>query len=119
MVIMVSTTNSYVIDDVPTLKKHAKNVKSKLNRSVSVCDDFYEFSCGNFRPEIPSYKSIVFDHDVVQDKILKQMEKILSSSLMKADESNSMRLVKSYYSSCMDTSNKYLHTSLFLLNIIK
>lgn len=101
--IAVSCANLLTNDQ--TLRENAKNVESKLNRSAAICDDFYEFACGNFRPEIPSDKAAIGEHNIVEDMMKEQLNNILSSTKA-GNEANYIKILKKYYSSCMHTGDK-------------
>lgn len=84
-------------------KEDARKLKSKLNRSVSICEDFYEFACGSFRPEIPSDKPVVNEFSIIEDEINEELNRIYRSPYNEKDP-NHKKNMKTYYSNCMDRS---------------
>lgn len=91
--------------DERDLRTHAKIIESKINRSVQACDDFYEFACGNYHPEIPKDATGITEFQIVDDTIEKQLHEVFKSPQVEND-SNLIRNVKRLYSSCMDTGDK-------------
>ncbi|CAG9805792.1 unnamed protein product [Chironomus riparius] len=85
----------------------AENMKSKIDDSVSPCDDFYQYACGNYNPDIPDDKSEANVFNVLQDLLDEQLNEGMSEESSDRDI-NPLRVVKNYYQACMDkeTINK-------------
>ena len=93
----------------------ATQVKENLDLSVSPCDDFYQYSCGNFieRTIIPADRGSETMFHLTSEKVLNQVGKsdIISSLQLRSileEPSNSSqpeiyRMVKTVYSVCTDT----------------
>lgn len=87
------------------LEKEGENILKKLNSSVPICDDFFEFVCGNYQPEIPSHKTKIDELDLVKDKLQEQLNKDFKT-VASDNDSNPIKNVKTFYSNCMDTGDK-------------
>jgi predicted metalloendopeptidase len=79
----------------------AENMKSKIDNSVSPCEDFYQYACGNYDPDIPDDKSEANVFNVLQDLLDEQLNKSMREELTERDI-NPLRVVKNYYQACMD-----------------
>ena len=79
----------------------AENMKSKIDDSVSPCDDFYQYACGNYNPDIPDDKSEANVFNVLQDLLDEQLNESMSEDSSEQDI-NPLRVVKNYYQACMD-----------------
>lgn len=81
----------------------ANEIKSNLNPSVSPCDDFYEFVCGNYikRKIIPSEQSSVSYMSTVSDVISGELSNLLEKEDRLTD-STILKKVEEYYDACMD-----------------
>lgn len=76
-----------------------------LDDSVSPCEDFYQFACGNYNPELSEDKSEVLIYTELQDLLESQLYKAMSEQSKKTDI-KPFKAVKNFFQSCMDTSKK-------------
>ncbi|KAL8593449.1 hypothetical protein ACOMHN_053499 [Nucella lapillus] len=87
-----------------TCLRTTAHIMELLNTSVSPCDNFYNFACGNYRVKNP------VDEYTLYQSIAKQMYQenqdllmsILNSPSTKYTDWSSERKVKDYFASCMD-----------------
>lgn len=79
----------------------SEKIKAKIDKSVSPCDDFYQFACGQYKPEIPSDKSEVNEFTVLQDMLDEQLNETMSEELHESDITP-LKLVKNFFRACMD-----------------
>lgn len=87
------------------LKKKAENILKKINSSVPICDDFFEFACGNYYPNIPNHKTKIDELDLIKDTLQEQLNEDFKS-LASDSDSSPIKNVKIFYSNCMDTGDK-------------
>ncbi|EFA04401.2 neprilysin-2 [Tribolium castaneum] len=85
--------------------RSASSILEKMDRTVDPCDDFYKFACGNFveKQIIPDHKTMVSSFGETSDKVSLQLLKVFEEDIHEKDP-HSLRLVKSIYKSCMNTS---------------
>lgn len=81
------------------------NIQSKIDKSISPCDDFYQFACGQYNPDIPSEKSEISQFSVLQDKLEEQLNLTMGEELNEND-TNPLKLVKNFFQACMNTGLK-------------
>ncbi|CAJ0606368.1 unnamed protein product [Cylicocyclus nassatus] len=95
-------------DDVKNIGSSAGyNVASEMltksiNFSVDPCEDFFEFTCGNWiaNHPIPKHKTSYSQFGMLSDKVQEQMRDIFESNEMFG--SKSMNALKAIYKRCMD-----------------
>lgn len=75
---------------------------SKINDSVDPCEDFFEFACGNYKPNISGDKTLIHEFSLSQDLIQMQLNRILKSPI-KLDEVEPFQKAKMFYKNCVDT----------------
>lgn len=83
--------------------KVASDILTKsINFSVDPCEDFFEFTCGNWIAShpIPSHKTSYSQFGNLSDKVQEQMRDIFESPEIFG--SKSMNALKSMYRKCMD-----------------
>lgn len=74
---------------------------SKIDNSVEICDDFFEFSCGKYKPEIPSHKTKVDELDLILDTLQERLNGTMSAEIS-ANEIEPFKKLKIFYQNCMD-----------------
>jgi len=78
---------------------------SRMDRSVSACDDFFEFANGNWvkNTPIPPSQSRWGSFNVLADNNLETLHQILEKAAKtKSPKGSDMQLIGDYYASCMD-----------------
>jgi Peptidase family M13 len=81
--------------------KESENIKSKMDTSVSPCEDFYQFSCGKFKPEIPKEKTSINQFTLLQDELLIKLNMSMSEKPKESDI-EPVKNVKKFYRACMN-----------------
>lgn len=83
--------------------KAADSILSKLDPTVSPCDDFYKFACGKFLREtkIPDDKTVVDTFSQVRDALQDQLNTVITSPVEESDI-EPFKMVKRIYSACMN-----------------
>lgn len=82
----------------------AHELSKYVNESVNPCDDFYDYACGNWERDtsisMGTSKFTAF-HRIAENnqRILKR---ILDRDGLKAHQSSAVRIVATYYASCLD-----------------
>uniref|UniRef100_A0AAR5P9C4 Neprilysin-2 n=1 Tax=Dendroctonus ponderosae TaxID=77166 RepID=A0AAR5P9C4_DENPD len=81
----------------------ASRVLEYMDQSVDPCDDFYQFTCGNFikNTNIPDDKSSVTSFSIISDTLQEQLRTMIEEPL-KADEPKPFQLTKKLYKACMN-----------------
>lgn len=81
----------------------ASKVLEFMDTSVDPCDDFYQFSCGNFikSTNIPDDKSSVTTFSVINDELEEQLRSMIEEPIYK-DEPKPFVLTKKLYKACMN-----------------
>ncbi|CAL4119395.1 unnamed protein product [Meganyctiphanes norvegica] len=84
--------------------KAAYKIMEMMDDTVDPCEDFSKFTCGSFLDKtiIPDDKTKVNQFSVISDELEQNIRKILNENITDGD-SESTRMVKIYYKSCMDT----------------
>jgi putative endopeptidase len=78
---------------------------SRMDRSVSACDDFFDFANGNWvkNTPIPPSQSRWGSFNVLADNNLETLHQILENAAKtKAKKGSDAQLIGDYYASCMD-----------------
>lgn len=76
-----------------------------MDTSVDPCDDFYQFSCGQFleKTTIPDDKIYVNSFSIVGDLLQEQLKSLITSPVSEKDI-EPFKLVKNLYLACMNES---------------
>lgn len=89
--------------ETPGCVKASSNILNYLDDSIDPCDNFYEFSCGNYLKEtlIPEDKVTVDSFSDVRDLVQEQLRTIINEPV-RPDESKPFRLAKHFNSACLN-----------------
>ncbi|XP_008194096.1 neprilysin-2 isoform X2 [Tribolium castaneum] len=81
----------------------ASTVLKYMDPSVDPCDDFYQFTCGNFlkTTNIPDDKSSVTSFSLISDTLQEQLRTMIEEPI-KPDEPKPFQLTKKLYKACMN-----------------
>ncbi|KAI5630581.1 VLP3p-6 [Venturia canescens] len=87
----------------PECIKAASSILMKMDHGTKPCDDFYKFACGSFLNStiIPDDKDSITSFTALRDQVAQQLRWIIEEQEQK-NVSNSVKLVKNLYNSCMD-----------------
>lgn len=82
----------------------AAKILAYIDPSVDPCEDFYNFSCGNFlkTTNIPDEMTEISSTSEVEDLITEQLRTAVENPIQ-ADEPKAFSLAKKYYQACMNT----------------
>lgn len=101
IVLAFATSSIKAVCKSETCEKEAKNMLSKVNDSVGVCDDFFDFACGNYKPEIPNHKVKIDELALIQDTLQERLNEVMNSPVVEQDI-QPFRNVKRFYQNCVD-----------------
>ncbi|CAL8122372.1 unnamed protein product [Orchesella dallaii] len=90
----------------PACIKTANAILDNLDETVSPCDDFYKFTCGNFQKDqrIPDDKGAVTLIGSLTDKLMEQLREMLETGNDSGKPlSHSATLAKTLYDSCRNS----------------
>lgn len=76
-----------------------------MDLSVDPCDDFYQFTCGNFIKDSIHNKNIINQFEFVMASAKNKIKMILNERIQ-PDEQKPFRMVKLLFRSCMDIGIK-------------
>ncbi|XP_019873601.1 neprilysin-2 isoform X1 [Aethina tumida] len=81
----------------------ASNVLSSMDQNVDPCDDFYQFTCGNFlkKTNIPDDKSSVTSFSIISDLLQEQLRSMIEEPISET-EPKPFQLTKKLYRACMN-----------------
>ncbi|XP_050295817.1 neprilysin-2 isoform X1 [Anthonomus grandis grandis] len=81
----------------------ASRVLEYMDQSVDPCDDFYEFTCGNFikKTNIPDDKSSVTSFSIISDTLQEQLRSMIEEPIQ-PNEPKPFQLTKKLYRACMN-----------------
>ncbi|CAH1183162.1 unnamed protein product [Phaedon cochleariae] len=81
----------------------ASKVLEYMDPSVDPCDDFYQFTCGNFlkNTNIPDDKSSVTSFSIISDMLQEQLRSMIEEPIH-AGEPKPFQLTKKLYRACMN-----------------
>lgn len=82
-------------------EREAKKMLSKIDDSIGICDNFYDFACGNYKPDIPDHKVKIDELSKIQDTLQERLNEVMGASV-DADDIEPFRLLKTFYQNCMD-----------------
>lgn len=108
--VIVFTVNYSVASRSEFLQKEADEVLKKIDKSIPICDNFYEFACGNYKPEIPRHKGKIDELDLIKDTLQEQLNEVFKAAASD-DDSDPIMNVKTYYANCMNTGDDHKHSN--------
>ena len=75
---------------------------------MNPCDNFYKFVCGKFLDTavIPKDKTIVYQDDLMKDRIQEQLRAILEEK-SQPNEPKAFEKTKDFYKACMNKGNEF------------
>ena len=78
-------------------------ILDKIDESVAPCDDFYNFTCGNFmkKTSIPDEKDSISTFSKIEDQLQEQLRSLISSKI-NANDSAPFNMAKHLYKACMN-----------------
>ncbi|KAJ8954561.1 hypothetical protein NQ318_000795 [Aromia moschata] len=81
----------------------ASKVLEYMDPEVDPCDDFYEFTCGNFlkKTNIPDDKSSVTSFSIISDMLQEQLRTMIEEPIQD-NEPKPFQLTKKLYRACMN-----------------
>ncbi|KAJ8929212.1 hypothetical protein NQ314_018091 [Rhamnusium bicolor] len=81
----------------------ASRVLEYMDTNVDPCDDFYEFTCGNFlkKTNIPDDKSSVTSFSIISDMLQEQLRTMIEEPIQ-PHEPKPFQLTKTLYRACMN-----------------
>ncbi|XP_060518791.1 neprilysin-2 isoform X1 [Cylas formicarius] len=81
----------------------ASKVLEYMDQSIDPCDDFYEFTCGNFlkKTNIPDDKSSITSFSIISDTLQEQLRSMIEEPIQ-PDEPKPFQLTKKLYRACMN-----------------
>ena len=86
------------------------DILERMDHNTDPCDDFYQFSCGNFINNNP----VPDDHymknllQTIQDETYLEMKRFLEMNI-EVNETTAVRQIKLLYNSCMNETNSNDH----------
>uniref|UniRef100_A0A1I7XA43 Peptidase_M13 domain-containing protein n=1 Tax=Heterorhabditis bacteriophora TaxID=37862 RepID=A0A1I7XA43_HETBA len=100
-----SNFKSTTVDHVtfsPGYIKASEYLTKSINFTVDPCDDFFEFTCGNWieTHPIPNHLTSYSHFRILSEKVLNEMRELFESEV--PSKSNSINVLKSLYRKCMD-----------------
>lgn len=83
----------------------ASSILEKMDTSVDPCNDFYQFSCGQFleKTTIPDDKIYVNSFSKVGDLLQEQLKSLITSPVS-GEDIEPFKMVKNLYLACMNES---------------
>lgn len=103
------TPNNEDVCLTPGCVHAASKMLEQIDEEFEPCDDFYEFSCGQYilNTMIPDDKVSVNAFSVISDKLQEQLKTIITSPI-ENDEIEPFKMVKKLYAACMNKSKSFI-----------
>lgn len=96
---------SHAICSSETCEREAKKMLSKIDDSIGMCEDFFEFACGKYKPSLPNHKVKIDELSLILDTLQERLNEVMSAT-RSVEEIQPFHDVKVFYQNCMNTSNK-------------
>lgn len=93
----------YLCESIFTTKiweKESEMIRSKMNDSVATCNNFFDFSCGKYKPVIPSHKTSVTELDLIHDTLQERLNITMSADISENDI-EPFKNLKVFFRNCM------------------
>lgn len=74
---------------------------SRIDDSIGICDNFYDFACGNYKPVIPDHKVKIDELGIIQDTLQERLNEVMSAA-KEAGDIEPFKILKTFYQNCMD-----------------
>lgn len=78
---------------------------SKIDDTVRICDDFFQYACGRYEPEIANHKTKIDELSLIQDTLQERLNEIMSADIIPS-EIEPFKKVKIFYQNCMDKGER-------------
>lgn len=82
-------------------EREAEKMLSRIDDSIGICDNFYDFACGNYKPDIPDHKVKIDELGIIQDTLQERLNEVMSAS-KEAGDIEPFKMLKTFYQNCMD-----------------
>ncbi|KAG4073989.1 hypothetical protein HA402_014194 [Bradysia odoriphaga] len=102
-IVEVVPTSSQSVCNTTRCIDDAAAMKSKLNKNVDPCDNFYEFACGNFVKNTEPENGWLDPFAILSRRVQLYLYEILREEAQ-PDELKAIRLAKNFFSSCLNTT---------------
>lgn len=73
----------------------------KIDDSVGICDNFYDFACGNYKPDLPSHKVKIDSLSLIQDTLQERLNTLMGAEVITSDI-EPFKQLKVFYKNCMN-----------------
>ena len=74
---------------------------NKIDDSNGICDNFFDYACGKYKPDIPRHKVKIDELSLIQDTLQERLNEVMSAEINQEDIQPFKKL-KMFYQSCMD-----------------
>lgn len=80
-----------------------------MDETVNPCEDFYQFTCGNFikNTVMDEYQVKITPLTKLEDELIQKLKNTIEYESEKTNHQRTFKLVRSYYKACMNQSKVY------------